>query len=48
MLMLPGLDVAPPVKEWGSAEIASEVLHHVVYAPAAGATYELLDRSSAG
>jgi hypothetical protein len=47
MVMLPGLDVAPPVKEWGAAEIASEVLHHVVYAVAAGATYEFLDRRSA-
>ena len=40
MVMLPGLKVAPPVKEWGAGEIAVESLHHLVYALATGAAYE--------
>jgi hypothetical protein len=42
MLMLPGLDVAPPVRRWGAAAIGKEVLHHAVYAAAADATYRAL------
>jgi hypothetical protein len=44
MVMLPGLKVAPPVKEWGAEEIAVEAVHHLVYAAAAGVTYEALTR----
>lgn len=44
MVMLPGLDVAPPVKDWGAEEIAVEMLHHAVYAVAAGLAYEALCR----
>ncbi len=40
MLMLPGLKVAPPVREWGAGEIAVETLHHLIYALATGAAYE--------
>ena len=42
MLMLPGLEVAPPVREWGAGAIGKEVLHHTVYAAAADATYRAL------
>jgi hypothetical protein len=42
MLMLPGLGVAPPVKEWGASAIGLEVLHHTVYAAATDLTYRAL------
>lgn len=44
MVMLPGMKVAPPVKEWGAEEIAVEMMHHAVYAVAAGLTYDALCR----
>jgi hypothetical protein len=46
MVMLPSLDVAPPVRDWGGTEIADEALHHTVYAIAAGLTYDFLRRRS--
>lgn len=42
-IMLPALDVAPPVTEWGAEEVAVDALHHLVYGLATGAAYELLD-----
>jgi hypothetical protein len=42
--MLPALEVAPPLTEWGAKEIAVDALHHLVYAAATGAAYSLLDR----
>jgi hypothetical protein len=42
MLVLPGLDVAPPATKWGAKAISKEVLHHTVYATAADATYRAL------
>ncbi|MFL5955924.1 MAG: hypothetical protein ACJ756_00585 [Solirubrobacterales bacterium] len=41
-VMLPALDVAPPITMWGGKEIAIDAWHHVVYATATGAAYELL------
>ena len=41
-VMLPTLDVAPPITMWGT-EIAIDAWHHVVYAVATGVGYELLD-----
>jgi len=43
-VMLPALEVAPPLTEWGAKEIAVDALHHVVYVVATGAAYSLLDR----
>jgi hypothetical protein len=43
-VMLPALEVAPPLTEWGAKEIAVDALHHLVYAAATGAAYALLDR----
>jgi hypothetical protein len=43
-VMLPALEVAPPLTEWGGKEIAVDALHHLVYAAATGAAYSLLDR----
>jgi hypothetical protein len=42
-VMLPTLDVAPPVTMWGADEIAIDAWHHIVYAVAAGLSYNLLD-----
>ncbi len=44
MLLLPALEVAPPVREWGAKEIAFEGLHHVVYVTAVGLTCDALCR----
>jgi hypothetical protein len=44
MTMLPGLDVAPPVKEWGKQQIAVDTIHHAVYAIAAGIVYDSIRR----
>jgi len=43
-ILLPGLKVAPPAKEWGKKAIAIEGLHHVVLAIFAGIVYDYLDR----
>jgi hypothetical protein len=42
VVMLPTLDVAPPINLWGKDEVAIDVFHHAVYAAATGAVYELL------
>ena len=45
VVMLPKLDVAPPLPEWEAKEIAIDVFHHAVYAAATGLAYAYLDRS---
>jgi len=47
LVMLPALEVAPPVKEWGASALAIDAFHHAVYATAAGIAYGWLDRRSA-
>lgn len=42
-VVLPSLDVAPPATEWDAEQIAIDVLHHAVYAAAAGAAYDFID-----
>jgi hypothetical protein len=44
-VMLPALQVAPPAPQWGAKELAVDGWHHLVYAGAAGAAYELLDHA---
>ena len=44
LVMLPALEVAPPVKEWGSTELAIDAFHHGVYATATSLAYRYLDR----
>ncbi len=41
-VMLPALGVSPPATQWGAKEIAIDGWHHMVYAAATGAAYELL------
>lgn len=43
-VMLPALEITPPLTEWGVKEIAVDAMHHLVYAAATGAAYSLLDR----
>jgi hypothetical protein len=42
-VMLPALQVAPPITMWGAAEAAIDAFHHAVYAIGTGIAYELLD-----
>jgi hypothetical protein len=44
-VMLPALEVAPPATQWGAKELAVDCWHHLVYAGATGAAYELLDHA---
>jgi hypothetical protein len=44
LVMLPALEVAPPMVFWRKREIAIDVFHHAVYAAAAGLAYERLSR----
>jgi hypothetical protein len=46
-VMLPALEVAPPVTMWGGKEVAIDAWHHLVYATTTSATYEALDRRDA-
>ena len=46
VVMLPTLDVAPPITLWGKEEIAIDVFHHAVYATATGLAYEFLSNGS--
>jgi hypothetical protein len=43
-LMLPSLDVSPPISEWSAEEVATDILHHAVYAAATGAAYDFIER----
>ena len=40
-VMLPALGVAPPLWEWGVAEIAIDALHHAVYTVATSLAYAM-------
>ena len=42
VVMLPTLDVAPPITLWGKEEVAIDLFHHAVYATATGIAYEFL------
>lgn len=42
VVMLPALDVTPPVTKWGGTEVAVDVFHHLVYEASTGLAYELL------
>ncbi|MDQ2672006.1 MAG: hypothetical protein M3Y38_04190, partial [Actinomycetota bacterium] len=44
-VVLPTLDVSAPVFKYGGKAIATDLLHHVVYATATGLAYSYLDRS---
>jgi hypothetical protein len=44
LVLLPTLDVAPPITMWGRREVAIDLWHHAVYMAATGLAYERLDR----
>jgi hypothetical protein len=44
-VMLPALGVAPPLHRWGGTEVAIDAWHHLTYAAATGAAYQVLDHS---
>jgi hypothetical protein len=46
LVMLPKYNAAPPVTEEKPKEIGIDILHHAVYAIAAGLVYEALDAGS--
>ena len=46
-VMLPALEVAPPITMWGREEAAIDGFHHAVYALSTGVAYELLERRAA-
>ena len=39
----PKLDIAPPLSEWEPKDIAIDILHHSVYAIAAGLVFDAID-----
>jgi hypothetical protein len=43
-VMLPALEVTPPLTEWEVKQVAIDALHHLVYAGPTGVAYSLLDR----
>ena len=45
-VMLPALEVAPPVPFWAPEEIAIDVFHHLVYVGATSLAYQRLSRAS--
>ncbi len=44
LVMLPALEVVPPMKEWGRTELAIDAWHHLVYAAATSLAYAALER----
>ena len=42
---LPALNVSAPVFRYGGKAVATDLLHHTVYAAATGLAYAYLDRS---
>lgn len=44
-IVLPALNVSAPVFKYGSKAVATDLLHHTVYATATGLAYSYLDRS---
>lgn len=47
-VMLPAADASEPITEWSPKQIAIDVLHHAVYALAAGAVYDAMPRGRYG
>ncbi|MDQ3353577.1 MAG: hypothetical protein M3507_03660 [Actinomycetota bacterium] len=44
LVMLPALEVAPPLKEWGATELAIDGFHHTVYVTATSLAFAFLSR----
>lgn len=46
LVMLPAANASEPITEWPPRQIAVDVLHHSVYAIAAGLAFDYIDRPS--
>lgn len=46
LVMLPALEVVPPLNKWGTKELAIDAWHHLIYATATSLAYAALDRHS--
>ena len=44
-VMLPAMAGTPPVTEWSPKQIATDVMHHAVYACATGLTYDAMRKA---
>lgn len=44
LVLLPRLDVAPAIREWGATELGVDALHHGVYAATTSVAFWLLTR----
>lgn len=47
-VMLPAAGAAKPITKWPAKQIASDVLHHAIYAIAAGAVYDAMPKGHYG
>jgi hypothetical protein len=47
-IMLPAAGASKPITKWPAKQIASDVLHHVVYTIAAGAVYDAMPKGRYG
>jgi hypothetical protein len=43
--MLPALELAPPLPQWGAREVAIDVFHHLVYAAFFAGAWYLINQS---
>ena len=43
LVMLPALDVTPPIKQWSRTDLAIDATHHFVYVAATSGAYALLN-----
>lgn len=43
--LLPAMDIAPPIPEWGAKEIAIDIFHHLVYVAAFAGIWHLLGKT---
>ncbi|AHM62074.1 hypothetical protein D770_19115 [Flammeovirgaceae bacterium 311] len=46
LVMLPAAGAAKPVTKWPGEQLATDILHHAVYAAAAGAVYDAMPAGS--
>ena len=42
LVMLPATKASPPITEWSPTQIGTDIVHHAVYALAAGACYDAM------
>ncbi len=43
LVMLPALDVTPPIKQWSRTDLAVDAVHHLVYVCATSVAYTMLN-----